>query len=207
MMRFLGAIGAVYLGRKAARQGDGHFEWLVIGGRYRKVVCRTRRYSFCRLERRTFTTGGKTEYGIQFLFQNWHTAWHAFVSQRGIISPASRQSIFLQGIGRQSRIDAQTKPGQHPEGNQAMDAPSIWFSESSLAWQRCMQPPGFISTLPMTAAVKNSDCSPHGSSRGCGRRRGYIRIQRVTSSRVPDIPGIHPRYKIRFMPPVLGWRS
>ena len=75
MMRFLGAIGAVYLGRKAARQGDGHFEWLVIGGRYRKVVCRTRRYSFCRLERRTFTTGGKTEYGIQFLFQNWHTAW------------------------------------------------------------------------------------------------------------------------------------
>lgn len=204
MMRFLGAIGVVFLGRKAARQGDGHFEWLVIGGRYRKVVCRTRRYSFCRLERRTFKTGGKAEYGIQFLCQNWHTACRAFVSQPCLISSASRQSIFLRGIGQQSRIDAQAKPGQHPEGNQAMDIPSNGFSESGFAWQRCMQPPGFISTLPMAAAVKNSDCSPHGSSRGCHRRRGYIRIQRVTSSRVSDIPGIHPRCKIRFMPPVLG---
>lgn len=38
--------------------------------------------------------------------------------------------------------------------------------DRSLTGQQCMQPPGFILSVPMTAAVKNSDCSPNGSESG-----------------------------------------
>jgi hypothetical protein len=91
--------------------------------------------------------GDRPIMGIRFMFQNWHTPCRARVSQPGIISPASRQSIFLRGIGQRSRIDVQAKPGQHPGGNQAMDIRSKRFSESGLAGQKCIQPPGFRLTM------------------------------------------------------------
>jgi hypothetical protein len=90
MMRFSGAIGFGFLGRKAARQGCGHFEWRPIGDQYGKGYVEQGDMRFVGLNGTHSRQGKRPNMGIRFMFQNWHTACRAFVSQPGIISPASR---------------------------------------------------------------------------------------------------------------------